>query len=92
MPTLRHYIVLGRVQGVGYRKFARREAQDLKIKGWVKNLEDGSVEALALAEESTLDDFEARLRKGPLFAKVKEIRVKNLHEYTESPDAFLILQ
>lgn len=92
MPTLRHYIVLGRVQGVGYRKFVKREARNLGLRGWVRNLEDGSVEALALAGQSALNDFESRLREGPLFSKVKDIRVEDLQEYTELPDAFLILQ
>lgn len=92
MSTLRHYIVMGRVQGVGYRKFVQREAENLQLRGWVKNLEDGSVEALALADPDVLRDFETRLRKGPLFSKVKDIRAEDLQEYNELPDAFLILQ
>lgn len=92
MPILRHYIVLGRVQGVGYRNFVKREARNLGLRGWVRNLEDGSVEALALADQSALSNFEARLREGPLFSKVKDIRVEDLQEHPELPDAFLILQ
>lgn len=92
MPILRHYIVLGRVQGVGYRNFVMREARALGLRGWVRNLKDGSVEALALAGQSVLRDFENRLREGPLFSKVKDIRAQDLQEYTELPDDFLILQ
>ncbi len=72
----RRYIVRGRVQGVGYRWFARRHAQALVINGYVKNLKDGSVEIWAEADESILMEFEPLLRSGPPGAHVRELRIE----------------
>jgi acylphosphatase len=69
MPCYR-YMVQGRVQGVGYRYFALREAQGLGVNGFARNLPDGRVEVIAEAGEETLRAFESRLREGPAFAAV----------------------
>jgi acylphosphatase len=69
MPAYR-YIVQGRVQGVGYRYFARRQAEALGIAGYARNRPDGSVEVVAEGTEEALGDFEGRLRAGPDFATV----------------------
>jgi acylphosphatase len=67
------YLVQGRVQGVGYRYFALREAQALGISGFAKNLSDGRVEVVAEGADEALAAFEARLREGPGFASVAEV-------------------
>jgi acylphosphatase len=72
MPT-RRYVVRGRVQGVGYRYFALRAAEELGVAGFARNLPDGSVEVVAEAGEGVLGEFEARLRSGPSFASVSEV-------------------
>ncbi len=69
MPAYR-YIVQGRVQGVGYRYFTRRQAEALGITGYARNRPDGSVEVVAEGTDEALRDFEARLRAGPDFASV----------------------
>jgi acylphosphatase len=69
VPAYR-YLVTGRVQGVGYRYFALRHAQELGVAGFVKNLPDGSVEVVAEAPEGPLRTFEERLRRGPSFSDV----------------------
>jgi acylphosphatase len=61
----RLYLVSGRVQGVGYRYFAMRTAQQLGISGTVKNLRDGRVEVAAEAEPETLAKFRTELERGP---------------------------
>jgi acylphosphatase len=66
-------VVSGRVQGVGYRWFAVRAAQELGVHGWVRNLPDGRVEALAEGSEDQIDRFVEKLRKGPLASKVQGI-------------------
>ncbi len=63
--------VRGRVQGVGYRAWTRRKAQQMGLKGYVKNLRDGSVEVVAEGKESKLKEFERECRRGSLTAKVK---------------------
>jgi acylphosphatase len=63
--------VQGRVQGVGYRYFVLRQAEELGVAGYARNREDGTVEVVAEASEETLRDFETRLREGPAFASVE---------------------
>ncbi len=68
-------IVKGRVQGVGYRWFARQAAQELGINGYVKNLPNGDVEVAAEGDSASIDKFIEYLRKGPSFAHVVDIQV-----------------
>jgi len=69
-------VVRGRVQGVGYRDWAAREARALRLAGWVRNRLDGSVELLAAGEERALEEFAARCRRGPPVARVDALRVE----------------
>ncbi|MBI3736081.1 acylphosphatase [Candidatus Sumerlaeota bacterium] len=69
-----HAIVQGRVQGVGFRHFVYKRASELGLAGWVRNLPDGSVEVLAGGERPILEKLEAELWKGPMFAKVREVK------------------
>lgn len=72
----RHYLVSGRVQGVGYRRFVYKQALDLGILGKVRNLLDGRVEILALVPSEMVLEFESRLRMGPNFASVADLSVE----------------
>lgn len=72
MPAYRYW-VNGRVQGVGYRYFALREAEALGIAGFARNLPDGRVEVLAEGAQDALAQFEKRLRDGPAFAHVTDV-------------------
>jgi|GEM_PF-101952 len=67
--------VYGRVQGVGYRYFVKEKAQSLDISGYVKNLEDGTVEVLAQGREENLQKLIEELKKGPYLAKVEKIDI-----------------
>ena len=71
----RHYLISGSVQGVGFRYFARACAHSLQLGGWVRNLSDGRVEAVATGGEEALNEFESLLRDGPIRAKVEQIEV-----------------
>jgi acylphosphatase len=71
----RKFWISGQVQGVGYRYFAIRVARELGLKGWVRNLSDGRVEAYAAGPAKTLEDFEAQLRLGPLAGDVRGVTV-----------------
>jgi len=69
----RRVLVSGRVQGVGYRDFARRAASALGLAGWVRNLRDGRVEALVEGEETGVAAFLERCRAGPPAARVEAL-------------------
>lgn len=70
-----HYLILGRVQGVGYRFATLKKAMELNLTGWVKNCEDGSVEVLAEGTKKNLDSLISWLRVGPPSASVREIKI-----------------
>jgi acylphosphatase len=65
--------VHGRVQGVGFRYSAIREAQRLKLNGWVRNTDSGDVEVWAEGPQETLDLFLAWLRRGPGYSRVDSV-------------------
>jgi len=68
------YRVSGRVQGVGFRYFARQSATRLGVAGFARNLDDGSVEVVAEGEPEALQAFEDALRQGPSFAQVANVQ------------------
>ncbi len=67
--------VSGIVQGVGYRYFSLRKAQELGIRGYVMNLNDGRVLVVAEGDENALDKFISSLREGPKFSRVTGIEI-----------------
>jgi acylphosphatase len=71
--TARLYVISGRVQGVGFRAFAQRAAQEIGLTGWVRNLANGDVEAHANGSPEQLDELEARLRAGPPWSEVRHV-------------------
>jgi acylphosphatase len=68
-------IVSGRVQGVGYREFARRAAERCGVAGYVRNRSDGTVEARLVGSPVALEVVLAELRRGPSHGRVREVRV-----------------
>lgn len=73
MSVIRHIMVRGRVQGVGYRAFVEREALALGLEGWVRNRRDGTVEALFAGEAEVIDMMIVSCRRGPYAARVDQI-------------------
>lgn len=67
------FYVSGRVQGVGYRYFVQRAAQQLGIAGYAKNLSDGRVEVYAIGAEAQLCALREELRQGPRHALIEKI-------------------
>jgi acylphosphatase len=65
-----HAVVEGHVQGVGFRYFVMEEAVRLGLRGWVRNIADGSVEVTAEGSEEALRELVDRLRHGPRMASV----------------------
>jgi acylphosphatase len=70
--------VNGRVQGVGFRWFVRREAQELGLTGRVRNLPDGRVEVAVAGEPEALSAFRARLQGGPPGARVTRLEEEEM--------------
>ena len=73
MLVARKFIISGIVQGVGYRFFAQRAAARHQVTGYVKNLEDGRVEAFVEAPEKSVEAFKHDLNAGPSFSNVEHI-------------------
>ena len=69
--SARRWLVSGRVQGVGFRSFVEEHAQTIGVAGWVRNLDDGRVEAYAVGTPEQLDRLAARLHLGPPQAMVR---------------------
>ena len=69
----KHYIVTGRVQGVGFRYFVRQQAQALGLAGWVRNLPDGRVEAFIEGMPTELSQMESLLNEGPSMSRVERV-------------------
>ncbi len=70
-----HAFVRGRVQGVGFRYSAVREARRIGVRGMVRNCGDGSVEVVAEGSAGCLSQFLEWLRKGPPGAHVRDVDV-----------------
>ncbi|MCR4401694.1 MAG: acylphosphatase [Firmicutes bacterium] len=68
--------VTGRVQGVGFREFARRHATSLGLLGWVRNRHDGSVALVIEGELCRVERLIALLREGPPWARVDDVDVR----------------
>lgn len=73
--------VIGRVQGVWFRKFTKDVADRLGVKGYVRNLDDGSVEIVAsFDDEMQFEKFLEAVKKGPPLARVDEILIEEIEE------------
>ena len=72
--------ISGKVQGVGFRYFVLRQAQELGITGWVSNKPNGDVEALAQGEKEGLDHFIAKVKQGPAFSRVEDVNLEWVNE------------
>ncbi len=84
-------VVSGHVQGVFFRKFSKRKADNLGIFGTVKNRDDGCVEIIVQAEADMLEPFIEWCRKGPITARVDAIEVLQLADTDKNYRAFAII-
>ena len=73
MIIARKFVIRGLVQGVGYRYFAQRSAARHQVRGYVRNLEDGRVEAFAQGAERAVEDFKHDLLAGPTYSSVEDV-------------------
>ncbi len=71
-----HVVVTGRVQGVFYRRWTQERARTLGVSGWVRNREDGAVEAVLSGAGSAVDALLTECRDGPPAARVEAVNVR----------------
>jgi len=73
MIVRRHFLVRGRVQGVGFRYFTEMAAMRERLSGWVRNTHDGDVEIEVEGEAEAVDRFERAINRGPSGARVDAV-------------------
>jgi acylphosphatase len=84
------FLVKGIVQGVGFRWFVFREARRLALRGWVRNLPDGSVEVVADGAPAALQQIEQVLGRGPGAARVESVEKSVTQHEVERQNSFEI--
>jgi acylphosphatase len=70
---VRHFLVKGRVQGVGFRWFVHREAAEIGLRGWVKNTDEGHVEVVAAGNAEDLAELRTAIKKGSRGSRVDAV-------------------
>lgn len=83
-----HVFIDGRVQGVTFRATTKRTAQNHDVTGWVRNLDDGRVEAVFEGDEDAIESMIQFCHKGPAPADVEDVEVA--YEDPEGFDAFTV--
>jgi acylphosphatase len=90
MRTCRRFVISGRVQGVGFRYFVQSVAVRESLSGWVRNLDDGRVEAAAAGDTDAMERFERAIRQGPSSARVEHVVVDDTFPMSEHARGFHI--
>src|SRR5277367_248383 len=86
--VVRRFLVFGTVQGVYFRHCTRLEAKRLGVRGFARNLPDGSVEVLAHGAAAAVDELLVWLGRGPSQAKVAEVREIEPEPALPAPEGF----
>lgn len=89
MVIARKFVISGLVQGVGFRFFVQRSAARHQVRGYVQNLDDGRVEALAEGSEKAVMEFRHDLAAGPTYSRVEDVE-ETVLEPTGNYKAFRI--
>lgn len=90
MNIVYRFKAMGRVQGVGFRRFVQKTAQTFAVKGWVKNNADGSVSVAAYGPENVIDLFVKKVEAGSFFSRVDSIEAVDRHDTEDLPESFVI--
>jgi len=77
MLVARRFVVIGHVQGVGFRMFTAEAARAEGLTGWVRNRIDGAVEILAEGEDAAVRRFLVRVRRGPSRSRIDRITIED---------------
>jgi len=76
MKKAARFVVQGTVQGIFFRQFVKGHAEDLKLKGFVRNLENGEVEVVCEGEDDNLKRLVGFLKKGPAHAQIRGVKIE----------------
>jgi acylphosphatase len=82
-----HCLISGKVQGVNFRSWTKNQAENLRIKGWVRNLDDGKVEVIAQGKEEDLETLKGRLAHGSSLSRVENCQCQWL-DYDKEYSSF----
>ena len=85
-----HVLISGRVQGVWFRASTKQKADQLGLTGWVRNTDDGNVEAVFEGGDDTVNEIVKWCHKGPPLSKVEKVEIINKQEPTNGFDGFSI--
>jgi acylphosphatase len=67
-------IFKGKVQGVFFRSHVKNHADKLRLKGYAKNLSDGSVEVIVIGDKKSLEEFMEKIEREPGFGRIDEVK------------------
>ena len=84
------WLISGRVQGVGFRWYTVRRAGECGVVGWVRNLPDGRVEAVAKGGADEVAAFHAALTQGPSLSRVENVDKVNIPHETVDAKSFML--
>ena len=76
MKKAGRFIIQGTVQGIFFRQFVKEHADNLKLRGFVRNLENGDIEVIAEGEAENLDRLTGFLKKGPEHSQIRNVRIE----------------
>ena len=76
MKKAARFLVRGTVQGVFFRKFVKDNADNLKLKGFVRNLDTGEVEVFVEGEQEQIKRLEPILKQGPKHAQIRDVKIE----------------
>ena len=85
-----HVLIFGRVQGVWFRASTKQKADQLGLTGWVRNTDDGNVEAVFEGVEEIVNEMLEWCHKGPPLSKVEKVEIINKQEPRNCFDRFSI--
>ena len=85
MRVARRYVISGRVQGVGFRFFAKAAGRREDLQGWVRNLADGRVEVVCEGDADAVERFERAIRQGPPGARVDGVESQSTSLQARQP-------
>jgi acylphosphatase len=87
----RRFRITGQVQGVYFRHSTRLRARELAVRGFARNLPDGSVEVVAHGSSDAVEKLRQWLHRGPAMARVEAVREVELNDATSAPATFDVL-